>query len=74
VQYVPPIENFHLDILTRLGELYDFAGLVSQRVDFGGVSVTVVTPEMLHRMKKGTIRPKDWGDAQQIAAHFGLKE
>lgn len=74
VQYVPPTENFHLDILTRLGELYDFAALTSQRVDFGGVSVTVVTPEMLYRMKKGTIRPKDWGDAQQIASRFGLKE
>jgi hypothetical protein len=48
--------------------------ITSQRVDFGGVSVTVVTPEMLHRMKKGTIRPKDWGDAQQIARRFGLKE
>lgn len=74
VQYVPPTENFHVDILTRLGELYDFAGLASERVDFGGVSVTVVTPEMLHRMKKGTIRPKDWGDAQRIASRFGWKE
>ena len=74
VQYVPPTEDFHVDILTRLGELYDFAGLTSQRVDFGGVSVTVVTPEMLYRMKKGTVRPKDWGDAQQIASRFGLKE
>jgi hypothetical protein len=74
VQYVPPTENFHVDILTRLGELYDFAGLASERVDFGGVSVSVVTPEMLHRMKKGTIRPKDWGDAQRIALRFGLKE
>lgn len=28
----------------------------------------------LYRMKKGTVRPKDWGDAQQIARRFGLKE
>lgn len=74
VQYVPPAEDFHVDILTRLGELYDFAGLASERVDFGGVAVTVVTPETLHRMKKGTVRPKDWGDAQRIASRFGLKE
>lgn len=76
IQYAPPTENFHVDILTRLEALYDFAGLTSERVDFGGVSVSVVTPEMLHRhrMKKGTIRPKDWGDAQRIASRFGLKE
>lgn len=74
VQYVPPSGNFHIDVLTRLGELYDFASLVSERVDFEGLSVSTVTPEMLYRMKKGTVRPKDWGDAQQIARRFGLKE
>ena len=74
VQYVPPSGEFHIDVLTRLGELFDFASLVSERVDFDGVSVSVVTPEMLYRMKKGTVRPKDWGDAQRIAQRFGLKE
>jgi hypothetical protein len=58
----------------RLGEIFDFHSLVSERVDFDGVSVCVVTPEMLYRMKKGTIRPKDWGDAQRIAVRFKLKE
>jgi hypothetical protein len=74
VQYVPPSGNFHIDVLTRLGELFDFASLVTERVDFDGVAVSVVTPEMLYRMKKGTVRPKDWGDAQRIARRFGLKE
>jgi len=74
VQYVPPSGNFHIDVLTRLGELFDFASLESERVDFDGVSVSTVTPETLYRMKKGTVRPKDWGDAQQIARRFGLKE
>jgi hypothetical protein len=74
VQYVPPAGNFHIDVLTRLGELFDFASLVSERIDFDGVSVSVVTPAMLYRMKKGTVRPKDWGDAQRIARRFGLKE
>jgi hypothetical protein len=35
----------------------DFASLMSERIDFGGVMVSVVTPEMLYRMKRGTIRP-----------------
>jgi hypothetical protein len=74
VQYVPPSGNFHIDVLTRLGELFDFASLVSERIDFDGVTVSTVTPEMLYRMKKGTVRPKDWGDAERIARRFGLKE
>jgi hypothetical protein len=74
VQYVPPSGGFHIDVLTRLGERFDFASLASERVDFDGVSVSTVTPETLYRMKKDTVRPKDWGDAQQIARRFGLKE
>ena len=74
VQYVPPTGAFHLDVLTRLGELFDYASLEAERVDFDGISVSTVTPQMLFRMKKGTIRPKDWGDAQQLALRFGLKE
>jgi hypothetical protein len=74
VQYVPPSGNFHIDILTRLGEIFDFASLESERVDLDGITVSTVTPEMLYRMKKGTVRPKVWGDAQRIARRFGLKE
>jgi hypothetical protein len=74
VQYVPPEGKFHIDILTRLGELFEFEDLASERVDFEGVSVPIVTPETLYRMKKGTVRPKDWGDAERIARRFGLKE
>jgi hypothetical protein len=74
VQYVPPTGNFHIDVLTRLGERFDFASLASEKVDFDGVSVSTVTPETLYRMKKDTVRPKDWGDAQRIARRFGLKE
>lgn len=74
VQYGPPDGPFHIDLLTRLGELYEYATLDSERVNFGGVAVTVVTPEMLYRMKKGTVRPKDHVDAARIAQRFGLKE
>ncbi len=73
VQYGPPDGPFHIDILTRLGESFDFASLTSERVDFGGVSVSVVTPETLFRMKRGTVRPKDHVDAERIARRFGIK-
>jgi hypothetical protein len=73
VQYGPPEGPFHIDILTRLGELFDFASLTSERVLFGGVSVRVVTPEMLFEMKRGTVRSKDHVDAERIARRFGIK-
>ena len=72
VQYVPPEGTFYLDILTRLGEMYRFETLESQRVEFDGLQVTVVTPAQLHDMKKGTVRPKDWGDAEALRRRFGL--
>ncbi len=74
IQYGPPEGQFHIDLVTRLGELFAFADLESQRVDFGGVTVSVVTPAMLHRMKRGTVRPKDHVDAERIARRFHLKE
>lgn len=73
VQYVPPDGSFYIDILTRLGEVYTFDNLASQRVDFDGLKVTVVTPAQLHEMKKGTVRPKDWGDAEALRRRFGLE-
>lgn len=74
VQYVPPSGTFHLDILTRLGELFEFASLERERIDFDGLTISIVTPAMLYRMKKGTVRPKDWGDAARLARRFGLKD
>jgi hypothetical protein len=72
VQYVPQEGSFHIDILTRLGEAFRFADLESERVDFGGLEVSVVTAATLYRMKKGTVRPRDWGDAERLRQRFGL--
>lgn len=74
IQYVPPEGAFHVDLLTRLGELYDFASLESERLDFAGITVSVVTRRMLYRMKKATVRPKDWADAASIVEEFGPQE
>jgi hypothetical protein len=64
VQYVPPEGSFYIDILTRPGEAFRYEDVTSLRLDFGGISVRVATPEILYRMKKDTERPKDWGDAE----------
>ncbi|HSM43400.1 MAG TPA: hypothetical protein VK969_00125 [Acidimicrobiia bacterium] len=48
--------------------------LETERVDFDGIEVTVVTPRMLHRMKRSTVRPQDRADASRLAEHFGFEE
>lgn len=74
VQYVPPTGTFHIDILTRLGERFDFASLTSQRVDLDGLAVSIVTPRTLYRMKRSTVRPKDHVDATRVAHRFKLED
>lgn len=74
IQYVPPDGAFHLDILTRLGDAFTFADLETARVPFEDLTVTVVTPRTLYRMKKGTVRLKDRADAELIRERFGLED
>ena len=72
VQYAPPTEGFHIDILTRLGERFDFAGLEAEVVDFDGIPVTIVTARTLYEMKRDTVRGKDRVDADALARRFKL--
>jgi hypothetical protein len=74
VQYIPPDGAFHIDIVTRLGEAFSFADLETVRVAFGDVTVSVVTPRTLYKMKKNTVRLKDQADAQMLRDRFGLDE
>ena len=74
VQYVPPEGTFYLDIVTRLGEAFRYEDITSRRLDFDGLAVNVETPEVLYRMKKDTVRPKDWGDAEALRRRFKLEE
>jgi len=74
VQYVPPEGTFHVDILTRLGDAFRFEDLESERVDFDGLTVSVVTPATLYRMKKSTVRARDRADAERLRERFGFGE
>lgn len=74
IQYVPPEGEFHLDIVTKLGDAYQFADLETERVPFEALTVTVVTPRMLYRMKRATVRLKDQADAQLLRERFDIKE
>lgn len=74
VQYVPPEGPFRIDILTRLGEAFRWEELETERVLFEDLTVTVVTPQTLYRMKRGTIRLRDRADAELLRERFKLKE
>jgi hypothetical protein len=74
VQYVPPEGSFRVDILTRLGEAFRFEELETERVPFEDLTITVVTPRMLYRMKRGTIRLRDRADAELLRERFKLEE
>ena len=74
VQYVPPTGSFHLDLVTRLGEAFRFQDLETERIRFGDLTVTVVSPRTLYRMKKDTVRLQDRADAEILRKHFDLEE
>jgi acylphosphatase len=74
IQYVPPVGDFWIDILARLGEAFRFADLESEALVIEGVRVSVATPRMLYRMKKNTVRPQDRLDAEVLRERFSLQE
>ena len=74
VQYVPPDAAFHVDILTRLGDAFRFDDLETERVDFDGMDVSVVTPRQLYEMKKDTVRARDRADAERLRQRFAIDE
>jgi hypothetical protein len=73
VQYNPPTGEFHLDILTRLGEAFRFQDLEAVRIDLDGLLVSVASPRTLYRMKRDTVRLKDRGDAEALRRRFHLE-
>ena len=73
VRYYPP-DGFGFDILTRLGDAFKYEDLDIEERDYDGVSVRVVSPRTLWRLKKDTARPTDRFDADVLAERFGFRE
>ena len=73
IQYVAP-DGTPIDILSRLGEAFEFADLAATVYSYGDVEVRVATPETLYRMKRDTVRLRDKADAQVLKEKFGLKD
>lgn len=74
VRYGPPDGSLYLDILTRLGDAFEYSDIESQDVEIDGVRVRVATPRALYLMKKDTVRPIDHADAVALRAAFELPE
>jgi len=73
VQYNPPEGSFYLDVLTRLGTVFRYDDLETERVPYQDLTVTVITPRMLYEMKKDTVRLKDRADADLVRRRFNLE-
>jgi len=74
VQYIPPAGGFHLDLITRLGDAFQYSDLEIMRVPFAGVTISVVSPRTLYRMKRDTVRLRDRADAALLRERFQLEE
>lgn len=74
IRYGPPEDDLIVDILTRLGTAFRFEDLEAETRDVHGIPVQVATPATLYRMKKGTVRPVDWGDAAALREMFDLED
>ncbi len=72
VQYGPPGGDYTIDIVSRLGDAVRFEDLELERVPAGEVTITVVTPATLYRMKRDTVRLRDRDDAERLARAFGF--
>jgi hypothetical protein len=73
VRYQPP-DGFGFDILTRLGDAFRYEDLDIEERNYDDVSVRVVTPRSLWRLKKDSARPADRFDADVLAERYGFRE
>ena len=73
VRYGTP-DGFVIDLVARVGEAFSFNEIESETLDLAGVPARVATPQMLYRMKKGTVRPVDHADAADLRAKFGIED
>lgn len=72
--YGPPDEKFHIDVVSRLGEMFSYDDLDSELHTIDGIEVRLATPATLYRMKRDTVRYKDHEDAAKLRQKFDLTE
>ncbi|MBN2264566.1 MAG: nucleotidyltransferase [Candidatus Aminicenantes bacterium] len=60
-------DNFYIDLIAGIGEMFRYDDLEYEIRDVSGAQVRIATPETLLRMKKDTVRPEDKRDARFLA-------
>jgi hypothetical protein len=73
VQYGPPDVDFTIDIVSRLGDAFVFEDLEIVAVNTEDLTLHVVTPATLYRMKHDTLRPRDRDDAERLRRAFDVE-
>ncbi|HEX9986574.1 MAG TPA: nucleotidyl transferase AbiEii/AbiGii toxin family protein [Thermoanaerobaculia bacterium] len=74
VRYGPPDEDFIIDFVSRLGEMFTYDDLEAETHVVEGVPIRLATPATLVKMKGGTVRDKDHKDAARLREKFSLPE
>jgi hypothetical protein len=74
VRYCPPGEDPYIDFVSRLGEMFQYEDLEAEIHVVEGVPIRLATPATLVKMKRGTVRYKDWDDAARLRRKFKLPE
>lgn len=72
VRYGPPGDDPPIDLLTRLGDAFQFTDLEAEWIEISGTPIHVATPRTLIRMKRGTIQALDHADARALSRAFGI--
>lgn len=74
IRYGPPGEDFAIDLLSHLGETFQYEDIEAELMKVEDAEVRIATPRMLYRMKKDTVRPIDRADATALREQFGIRE
>ena len=74
LRYGPPDGAFTLDLLSRLGERFEYDDVETAVVALEGEPVRVATPRTLYEMKRDTVRSQDHADAAALRRAFGLED
>ena len=74
IRYGAPDGGFTVDLLSRLGERYEYDDLDIVTVEFEGEPVPVATPRTLYEMKRDTLRALDRADAAVLRRAFDFQD
>lgn len=58
IRYGTP-DDFYIDIMVRIGEIFAFEDLDYEIIEYQGTKIKIATPDTLFKLKKDTFRERD---------------